>query len=361
MRALWGICLALFLLPGMIEFAPFLRITPLHGEESRTWEPLKNGSIWIKDRPQEALSELMDTNFPLRAPLIRFRNQLDYWLFGETHAREVVVGKEGTLFHKASIGNKVGPEAMQKTILQRTEKISRFRDTLDSYHIGFRIIIAPGKRTANRSQLPVNAPSFHASQKVMEALEQAQIPVIDLPRYFARNPLPDSIPMYPKLGLHWTPYASALALQQTMGSIPGLDTSLKIEIANPEQSARAGDQELDLWNMLNLIFPFETWPVHRGEVRVKGAPLPKRLLVIGDSFFIEWMDEGWIFKCFEEVELLFYGRFIYEGDVSKGSIYTEDLNLMEYLRGFDEVWMMAHEDNLPAFPFGFEQHIARLN
>ena len=353
LKWMWALCILLLAFPGLMDALPWVRITPLRGTESR---PLATES---NVRWQETINQHANAKFTMRAPFIRLRNQIDYSLFGQTHAKEVVLGRHQTLFHRASMGGNLAPGVEQRTVQNRIQSLKQLRDTLYARGIPMKIIIAPGKRNFHSADLPKNAQKTHPSERVLPQLWGAGLPLIQLSDTFLRAPLSDSIALFPKLGLHWTPYASALALHQALRQTGHPTLANQMHIGVPERSFRGDDQERDLWNMLNLIMPFPTWPVHRAEVHFSGEPKPKRLLVIGDSFFIGWMDEGWIQSCFSESELLFYGRFIYEGNVSKGSVYTDSLDLPSYLFSFDEIWMMAHEDNLEAFPFGFESHIAR--
>lgn len=350
---MWAICISLLFIPTLVDVVPWVRITPLRGTENSPNTADSSG------RWQEAINRHANAEFAMRAPFIRLRNQIDYSLFRKTHAGEVVLGKRQTLFHRASLGGNLAPGADQRVLQKRIQSLKSLRDTLYTHGIPLQILIAPGKRNFHAADLPKNSQKTHPSERILEKLWGAGLPLIELSDTFLQAPLPDSIALFPKLGLHWTPYASALSLHQALRKSGHQKLADQMNIGPPEPSNLADDQERDLWDMLNLTIPFSTWPVHRAQINFSGNPEPKRLLVIGDSFFIDWMDEGWIQSCFSHSELLFYGRFIFEGDVSKGSVYTDSLDLPAYLFSFDEIWMMAHEDNLEAFPFGFESHIAR--
>ena len=83
------VVLLLLNLPWLSDVLGFKEPHPLHGASTELPMPdLSIDSIWNGDF-QYGIDEYLRTNFILRGLAIRTRNQLDYTLFDQTHARAV--------------------------------------------------------------------------------------------------------------------------------------------------------------------------------------------------------------------------------------------------------------------------------
>ena len=127
---------------------------PLHGESTKLPMPeVSFQSIWKGDF-QHGVDEYVRTNFLLRGLAIRTRNEIDYSIFSEQHARSVITGQEGYLFEENYIFAALGLDSIPTdSVMDRVDRIATLSNTSG---VPFLVVLAPGKGSYFREFLPLH-------------------------------------------------------------------------------------------------------------------------------------------------------------------------------------------------------------
>ena len=107
-----------------------------------------NLAIWNNSSFQDDFSSKINQNLGLRPLLFRINNQLDYSLYGLTHAEGFIKGKNGYLFQEEYIMEYTGQFFIGKSAIQKKLwKLKDVQDSLAAHGIHLLVVIEPGKAT----------------------------------------------------------------------------------------------------------------------------------------------------------------------------------------------------------------------
>ena len=149
--SIWVI-LILMCVPLILDIAGLKHPHPLKGEKTETSFPIFTLESLNKGDYTNRINEYLKTNFTLRGMAIRTRNQIDYTIFNQTHARSVIVGKEGYLFEENYIKAALGLDDFDTKYLEKTA--SNLEEISDSTGVPIFIVLVPGKASYYTEFIP---------------------------------------------------------------------------------------------------------------------------------------------------------------------------------------------------------------
>lgn len=337
---------------------------PLHGESTKLPMPeVSFQSIWKGDF-QHGIDEYVRTNFLLRGLAIRTRNEIDYSIFSEQHARSVITGQEGYLFEENYILAALGLDSIPTdSVMDRVDRISALSNASG---VPFLVVLAPGKGSYFREFLPLH---FLGKEGIVEdrmfdiwsRISNEKLNVLDLQSHFSEVPN-----VFPKNGIHWCEWVQVEAINLMSDALVKiLPDSLKparLVIDGTYTSFDMEGTDEDIENGLNLWRDLEDLETKYYETHWEEVPLASRprILVVGDSYAWGPVNRGLLSRGYRSSEFWFYnagvhGPSIEEKGASPQSIhgFTNHEEFEEVISSFDAVVLLSTDANLPRFPFHF--------
>ena len=310
----------------------------LHGAFIPASPPSFSWKSWRFGAYQDSLRRNIEDSLPLRAELIRLNNQIDYSLFKIPHGEKVVIGKNDNLFFTEYIDGYLGNGFQKKAIIDdKIQKFKRIQDILWKRNkIFLLLVIPPDKGTFSAEDIPdfylKNPRDTSMRPYMMRQLQANKIHVIDFLPVFLNQKKSSPYPLMPKTGVHWSNYGSYLAADSMFRYITAFSGYRfpEMKLARLEESSIPRDEDGDIDNLLNLIWPTSesilAYPVIRYQSDT-GFQKPKALF-IGDSFYWELYYQGIINNMFANQEFWYYDNTVFPESFSEKK-NTASVKLMD--------------------------------
>ena len=290
-----SLCLwiGILLLPLSQNIFQYAVVKPLNGAFINPVRPALATRSWFNSSFQDSMNQFVESNLGFRPLLVRVRNQIDYSLFGITHANDIIKGRNGQLFEKTYVEKYYGMNtAYQDSLPEVIGQLKFLQDTLAKENKLVMVVIAPGKAHFMPENIP---PGFDSSNiknsnynKLVPLLKDHQINFIDFNSYFLSIKNDSHYPLFPAGGTHWSVYGAMLAadsmtkfIKEKLGiPIISYDISHGFWSLKPQQ----GDD--DILSTINLLltpkgdllwYPWTEIDTTTG--------LKPDVLVIGDSYY----------------------------------------------------------------------------
>ena len=337
---------------------------PLDGESTKLEMPeMSIESVWNGDC-QFGIDEYLRTNFLLRGLAIRTRNEIDYSIFSEQHARSVITGQEGYLFEENYILAALGLDSIPTDSVM--DRVDRMSSLSNASGVPFLVVLAPGKGSYFSEYLPL---SFLDNERIVEdrmfevwsRVSNEKLNVLDLQSHFAEVPN-----VFPKNGIHWCEWVQVEAINLISDALVKiLPDSLKPARLVIDETYTSFDMEgtdEDIENGLNLwrdLEDLETkyYATHWEEVPIESKP---RVLVMGDSYAWGPVNKGLLSHGYRSSEFWFYNAGVHGPSIEKTGAspqsihgFTTRAEFEKVLSTFDAVVLLSTDANLPRFPFNF--------
>ena len=337
---------------------------PLHGESTKLDMPeLSVKSIWNGDF-QHGVDEYLRTNFLLRGLAIRTRNEIDYSVFSETHARSVITGQDGYLFEENYILAALGLDSIPTdSVIDRVDRVSALSKASG---VPFLVVFAPGKGSYFREFLPLAALENAGVVEnrmfdVWSRVSNNKLNVLDLHSHFSQIPN-----VFPKNGIHWCEWVQVEAINLMSDALakllPDSLRPARLVIDDEYTSFDMEGTDEDIENGLNLwrdLEDLETkyYATHWEEVPLSSRP---RVLIMGDSYAWGAVNRGLLSRGYRSSEFWFYNAGVHGPDIEeKGASpqaihgFTTRHEFESVISSFDAVVLLSTDANLPRFPFNF--------
>jgi hypothetical protein len=311
---------------------------------------------------QGELNSWHGDHFFLREDAIRVGSQLNYTFYNTSISKEVFIGKEGHLFHTSGLKEYKENSRWMREVDSRINTLEKFSNYLEKRGKYLFVIIPPDKIRARSEYLPddVDIDSLkNAYFHYQKVIQKTSLHVIDLSDYLRNEANIPSQSLFPKYGFHWNIWPAFEGYNRVLEEVEKVtrDTLSKIVFTNFTLDDNPKFQDIDLWRSLNIYSGIQPEPIEIPEYHFNGKPNSKKVLVSGDSFFLTWRNAGLLDSTFAGHEYWYYSEYIFKGKDDTNKVYTKNLDFEKHIEPFDIIWLIAHEPNLNAFPFGFEHLI----
>lgn len=186
---------------------------------------------------------------------------------------------------------------------------------------------------------------------------------LDLNAYFSTIKGKTEYPLFPQCGTHWSYYGATFGADTALDyleELTGLElTNIRIrENVIPEQP-RHPDYDIGL--AMNLIFPIPHEPTPDPVIEFTDSKNTKKpsVLVVGDSFYFNWLNLGIPAKAFSSCDFWYYNKKITKSDRSQaGNVASLDFK-NEILRN-DIIIIMVTSRMLHNFAWNFDEQLYSL-
>lgn len=358
---LYFFILSLLLFPLIQSRKKLFKIEPLKGaiEEYIAAKPslknIKSGEF------QENINEYINHTFGFRPLIVRWFNQLKFWLFHQSDAPGVVVGKYNYLFLTSYTNNYMGSNFIGNDKIDETvRKLKQIQDSLKAYNVDLLIVFAPGKASFYSEFLPDYMNKQKSAVNNLSAYSQAfkknNVNFIDLNSWFVSKKRKERYALYPELGVHYTPHGTFLTMDTLVKYI---EKMRGIDLPDVEKYAvylkdSLREQEHDVEELMNLPIALFHQPVPYFKISTKKTEpqIKPDVLGIGDSYW--WQLTGLELPAhfFKRDSYWYYNNSIYNSNKKRESGFA-GLNYGDELLARDVVVIMASEATYDLFPYGF--------
>lgn len=309
--------------------------------------PLSGGlHSLMNGRFQKEIAARVFNWMPFYASITHFFNQAQYTLLRASSNREILVGRDGYLFHPsyASTYCKRDITAAAPTLEAWAKMILEIQNGFQKKGKNFLYILTPSKVEYMSDKLPFGypCPSKERDIFISEALKYLALAGVN---YVDANSKMSEIQQrygyepFPKGGIHWTDLAAMDATNEIINKMNRLTGK---PIATPyrpkiEDAPEASWEEQDFVNLLNLKWPLpanKTAKIVREESTTKSCSSQYSIVVVGNSFFTSLGRNLVAGSCPPSVRQLFYfsahqRHFYYKNNAPNFDIEKMDFNLLE--------------------------------
>lgn len=363
------IVLLLLNAPWLSDVIGFKEPHPLHGESTIIEAPeFSFANLW-RGEFQTSVDDFSRTNFLLRGMAIRTRNEIDYSLFCERHAKSIIAGSEGYLFEENYVLAALGLDAISEDIV--SERVSRLSRLSIATGVPFLVILAPGKGSYFREFLPkeyleiMGQSENRMYEMWLDQLVLKGLRFLDLNSFFRLY-----TEVFPKNGIHWSEWAQVDAINMISDTLLDiLPDSLRPARLMIDSLYRSTimegtdddiEQGLNLWrNIPDLEATY--YNTHWEDVPAFKRP---RILVIADSYAWGLVNKGLLREGYRDSEFWFYNQGVHGPNiVQKGASpqtvhgFSTKAEFEQVISGFDAVVLLSTDANLPRFPFNFGNNV----
>lgn len=205
--------------------------------------------IW-RGNFQEEVDKYYQENFPLRTAMVRWNNQLLYWMKGIING-SIIVGKDGWLYSNEYVVNAFSDiSAPTKSLVEEyAAKVKKCQEILEKSGKEFIYIITPSKAELYPENLPLRYFPLSSQRNrtvncydyLLESLTDEGIEVIDMLNILKETE--GEIPFFSKTGTHWNYYAASIGASSVLDRL-GYE-NIDIEVT-PMKEPQGTEQDLYL-------------------------------------------------------------------------------------------------------------------
>lgn len=344
----------------------YFSMKSLKGQFARPAKPSFSDSAWLEGRFQEQYVRFTEDSSGFRPALVRLYNQVDFSLFRLSHAGKITVGNDDYLFGDQYIESYLGKNFAGKTICE--QRIARLKDLqrqLSEKNILLLLIFTPDKATFYPEKIParymeasVENPSNYAyySRRCVEE----GINTIDFNRWFRIAKDTSRYPLYPKTGIHWSCYGAAItadSLARYLSAKLGPRVpDMRISGVELDPIARAEDD--DIGDVMNLIWeiPYPVYAYPKVTFTADSTLKKPSALFIGDSFYWNWYNPGYIKNLFSNEDFWYYDKDVYPQSFTS-PLSTNQVPALETVMKQDVVILIQTNGAYGNPGYGFTDHI----
>tara|TARA_B110000444_G_scaffold255503_1_gene290015 strand:- start:389 stop:1522 length:1134 start_codon:yes stop_codon:yes gene_type:complete len=355
--------------PWLSDALGFKEPHPLHGESTELKAPQFSIDDLLCGEFTKGVDDYSRTNFLLRALAIRSRNEIDYSLFSERHARSVIMGKDGYLFEENYVFAALGLDLLEEGVV--SSRVSALSELSEKTGVPFLVVLAPGKGSYFRNYLPEDYLALESVKKSVnenalyeswsEEMVKSGMNVLDLFDFFNLDG-----EVFPKNGIHWSEWVQVDAINMISDHLRDLlpdslrPARLIIDSSYRSNEMRGTDDDiekgLNLWRDIEDL-EATYYETHWEEVLDEERP---RILVIGDSYAWGLVNKGLLRDGYKDSEFWFYNKGVHGPSIELKGASPEHVHGFNDIAGFegvvsqfDAVILLSTDANLSRFPFNF--------
>lgn len=360
-RIAWIFVWVFLFLPMFQTATGLFRVRMVYGDYRTPEFPEFKFAGWINNHWTVKFENYVEKHVGFRKFFIRLRNQLRFACFKDAPGT-ILIGKNNYLFERDYINSWFGADYWGADSLGRTcAKLKLIEQAIAKQNKHFIVVIAPGKASYFPEYLSYemvkdyrrSVSNYDVYSKV---LPQLNIPFIDMRKWFLQMKDTSSLPLFPRMGIHWSVYGSLIAADSLLGYMahkrdePVGDISWsKIEVTTKYRVSDA-----DLMELMNLMWSPATDSLPYPVVNYHPVPTAKKpnVLVIGDSYYWNIMCDSVPLKLFADSSYFwFYNEKAYSSDLNMRYM-VDHKYLKQEIDKREFVILFTTDGNLWRFPFG---------
>lgn len=328
----------------------------LEGVENSADFPVLAADVILEGRFQKEFEEALDINIGFRKTFVRIHNQLNYSAYNISKVRDVIIGKNGFIYVYSYINAYTGKDFRGKEYIDlQIQKALVIQTELKKRNIDLVFAFAPGKGSFYPEYIPdeylknINHDSTNYVYYI-KAMNKTSLNVLDIKKYFLSIKDTAKNALFPTSGVHWTEYASVLAIDtisKYFSSVLNIKTP-RINISSFKKKSLVKYGDYDAANLMNVFstIPHEELPYVDVNYTKSSEGNKPKLLCVADSYFntIDYINSP--DSLFSDCTYWLYER-------RKAYNKKKALGFQEEIENKNIVLLLATDATLGSFPYWF--------
>lgn len=308
---------------------------------------------WLTGTFQDEFARALEDHTGFHKTLTRVNCQIDFSLFGVTHAPGFIAGKEGYLFEEDYIREYNGDFFIgERVIHEKVKLLKGVQDSLQANGIPLVVVFEPGKATYFPEYFPDRyrkKPERSNYEQFIASSKAVGLNFLDLNHLFLKMKDTTRFPLFPKYGMHWSLYGVSKAMDTLVNTLTAVNrlTIPEFRVTGFRNFTRPRGTENDIGVILNLLWQLPPAPGVAPVLWFDNDPAKRKLnvLVIADSYYLNIV-EPYGRKLFRSQEYWYYNRKLYPRHNVTPPRYVDKADLLKKLKQFDLILLMSSEINL---------------
>jgi len=360
--------LSLMLLPLIQSKKKLVEIEPLNGAITELEDPYFTMERWLDGSYQKKQQDYLNENFGFRNVFVRLNNELNFRLYDEINAKNVILGKDDYLFEENYILTYKGKDFIgSQQIEEKVNKLAKLKDTLNAKGIDIMVLLAPGKGSYYPEFIPdeyhPNVRSITNYKVYKRELSKTKIHLLDAHKWFRDMKKTSPHPLFPKTGIHWSTYGEFLVVDSLMSYISKISPTYKMPkyiVDKIEVSSEMKNRDNDIEKGMNLLLDVQDLEMAYPKHHLQSDSLTRtpRVLCVSDSFYWGIYNMGVPRDVFNRGQFWFYNRKIFEE--GKSPRMVNDINVLREVEKHNLILLIATDATLYKFAFGFIDQLYEL-
>ena len=336
-----------------------IKLLPLNGVFEKINNPPFEFKEWFGGEYQKEYNKFTDQNIGFRNFFVRVFNQIDYSLFNLSHVKDLVIGKDGYLFHQGYFDSYHGKNYENDFIYeQKLITLVHAQNILKEKGIDLVTILAPTKaRFFSEYADKFNAKAekkYSHYDYLKKHYRELGLNVIDFNKWFLEMKNTSPYPLFPKQGIHWSYYGAARVVDSLIHYLETTHNAKMNDYSYSLVQDTVAGTDYDLGDLMNLFFKLQPNKMAYPKFTFSNTTgrWKPRILVIGDSFY--WTLYNWdIFKNLSSTnDFWYYNKTMYP---EKGVI--EDLNIEKEIFNYDIILLLQSEPGYANPGYSFPENL----
>lgn len=368
-KGLFTLLVLMLVLPAIQARFTLINERPLtgafEGADPPSFDNYTNPS-WLSGDFQSTFNLRLEQNIGFRNSLVRMHNQLNFDLFNQANAEGVVIGKDRMLFEEDYIREYLGMYYVGDTVWQKKAyQLRKVQDTLRAMGKQLLVILEPGKGSFYPELFPRQYQQIEKSTSNYDAIKlhfgKAGIKMLDIDSLFLSQKKQYKAPLFTQGGTHWSYFGAAVAAQITLKTLQEQSLNVpNLSIGELSVGDTVRHPDNDIWLAMNLAAsPKLQQPIYPLLEFGKVTGSKPTVLVVGDSFYYNWLNDNIPSKAFGNCEFWYYNKTITRCDYSPGGQASER-DLKQEIQQCDAILIMITGRFHHAFAWNFDEQLFDL-
>lgn len=358
----WILVWIMLFLPMFQTATGLFRVRMVYGDYVVERVPEFTFEKWLNNKWTTKFEQYVETHVGFRKFFIRLRNQIHYSLFNVS-TRGTLIGKQQYLYEVDYLNALYGLDFRgTDSLAMRSVKLKRVIDALNVRNTKVLVVIAPGKASYYPEHFTYDmvkkydkqTPTNYAVYKAL--FDQLKIPYIDMRKWFLQMKDTSSMPLFPRMGVHWSVYGSLLAADSMLKYMEHQWQKPigRISWNTIERTNKYRVSDGDLMELLNLLWdpPTDTMPYPVVKFDAVAKEQRPDVLAIGDSYYWNIVCDSVPLKLFADSSYYwFYNERAFSPDMTMRYM-VNPAKLEKDMANRDFLILFTTDANLYKFPFG---------
>ncbi len=352
------ILLLVLLFPILQQGFNLITVKPLKGAIVNAQDSTFSLETWLSGTYQTTKEKFLNDNFGFRNIMIRVNNQLAFSFDKIALANGVIIGKENYLYEEGVINSYLGKDFCgEKSLNEQIDKLKAVHDSLKARGIDLIVVSVPNKAFFFPEYIPDRyGKKVHASnyEYYSKALQETNIPYLDLNNYFIQNKNTSRYPLYPQYGHHWSDYGcdtSMVILSKFIGKVRNIELPI-IKYDSLRTGFDYTSSDYDIADGMNIIQDLKTFEMAYPKVSFDDHEKTKpSVLTIGDSFYWGIYGNGHSSGIFSKYDFWYYFHEL--ESPGKPNKQTDDVDLKQEIENFQVIMIMSNPVCFNQLGWGF--------
>lgn len=370
----------LFILTAILLFAFMIQqatgvfsFKELSGVTEEKAKPTLSSTSFLEGTYQAEIEAYLQQHYGFREPLTRLYNQNLWTLFRYSKVVEdqrIVISDDNWIFETPTVEEYYQSRAytiaddmtdVATRFENEAKRLYQIQQILEPYGTHVFVALLPGKEQVCAEHMPKNT-QYPKEKKITaydfysKELKDLGVNHVNFGEWFMQQNGHTDYPLFPQTGAHWSILAAIHSADSLIRYMEQLSDSNMVNIKTGSVFKRTMRPDVDVENLMNLIWPLQKAPNYLAEVSTDPDTTAwhPRLLNIGDSFYWNIVNFVPMKDIFSETPYWYYFSTAYDDD---SGTPVKDKDLLKEVLASDFVMLSYSTVGLYQMSNGFSSQL----